>query len=211
MRGCRRGVMLIDLVLAIAVLGIVVLAVIPSANPGESMKLVAASTILTSDIEFAQSETLARPGDPTVIRFDAEGGRYWLALASDPETPILRPNGVDAYEVVYGEGAYNQLWGVTLDVQDIADGMLLFDAMGRLVQSENGVVRVGNGNGELAVVVRATTGSVSVVDGSEVPASGPEQQVEPGQGSEDSGPGGLTPQGGQPGGGMGFGGATLDG
>lgn len=167
----RRGVVLIDVVMMLAVLGIVLLAVLPSANPGEGMKLVAATTILSSDLEFAQSETLARPADPTIVRFDEDGTRYWLALASDPETPIVRPDGVDPWMVEFGQGEHRELWGVSLEIQDVADRTIVFDPMGRLIQSENAVIRFANGSGELAVVVRSTTGSVSVVDGDAVPAS----------------------------------------
>ena len=216
MRRAARGMMLVDLVMALAVLGIVMLAVMPSANPGESMKLVAATTILTADIEYAQSQTLARPADPTILRFDEDGNRYWLALASDPDSPILRPNGTGPYEVVFGEGAFRQLWGVTVEVQDIPDQIMVFDAMGRLVQSASAVIRLGNSNGELAVVVRATTGSVSVVEGSEVPPSegaGPGPQGDPGPGTGDSGPGtgGPTLPPTQPGGGGKIGPITLGG
>jgi len=175
----RCGVVLIDVVMMLAVLGVVIVAIIPSARPGESMKLVAATTVMTADIEYAQSATLSQPSDPTIIRFDEDGTRYWLALASDPETPIMRGNGVDPYEVVFGEGAFREMWGVALDVQDLTDQTLRFDAMGRLVQSENGVIRFGNGLGELAVVIRATTGSVTVVDGAMVPVEVPGEDDTP--------------------------------
>jgi hypothetical protein len=185
-----RGVVLIDVVMMLAVLGIVLLAVMPSAHPGESMRLVAASTVVASDVEFAQSATLARPADPTIVRFDTEGGRYWLALASDPETPILRPDGVEAYEVEFGFGAHRDLWGIEVDVQGMDDQTLAFDAMGRLVVSSDGVIRLGNSTGELAVVVRATTGSVSVVEGSTVaPEDGFAPQGTPGSGWGESGEG----------------------
>lgn len=209
MRRAARGMMLVDLVMALAVLGIVMLAVMPSANPGESMKLVAATTILTADIEYAQSQTLARPADPTILRFDEDGNRYWLALASDPDTPIVRPNGVDPYEVEFGAGAFRQLWGVTVTVQDIPDQIMVFDAMGRLVQSVSAVIRLGNAQGELAVVVRATTGSVSVVEGTEVsPSEGGEQGT-----ASDFGPGtgGGPAQPTPPGGGGQFGHVNLSG
>ena len=186
-RTTRRGVVMIDVVMMLAVLGIVIVSVIPSARPGESMKLIAVTTVVASDIEFAQSATLARPSDPTIIRFDEDGARYWLALASDPETPILRPNGVDPYLVEFGHGNYRELWGVSLEVQDLTDGTLEFDGMGRLVQSEDGVLRFGNGVGEIAVVVRATTGSVSVVDGSQV-GQGFQQAPEPPPMDVDAGP-----------------------
>ncbi len=196
----RRGVVLIDVIMMLAVLGIVLLAFMPSAHPGESMKLVAASTVLSADIEYAQSETLARPSDPTVVRFDAAGGRYWLARESEPDTPIVRPNGKDAYEVEFGHGAYRDLWGMEVAVEGMADATLQFDAMGRLVVSSDGVIRFGNETGEIAVVVRATTGSVSIRDGADVPhvdAVVPEEEPPPAEGTGGTGAG-PAPLGGSP-------------
>jgi Tfp pilus assembly protein FimT len=174
----RRGVLLVDLLVSLAVLGIILLAVIPAVRPEEPMRLIAASTILASDIEFAQSATLATPQDPTIVRFDPDAGHYWLARASEPETPIDRPGG-GPYEVIFGSGDAETLIGVTLATESITDDTVTYDAFGRLVQLSNAVVRLSNDAGDIVVSVRATTGSVSILDGDEVD---PPTQLEGGGG-----------------------------
>ncbi|MEO1128789.1 MAG: hypothetical protein AAFX05_03665 [Planctomycetota bacterium] len=174
----RRGVLLVDLLVSLAVLGIILLAVIPAVRPEEPMRLIAASTILASDIEYAQSATLASPQDPTIVRFDPEAGHYWLALASEPETPIDRPGG-GAYEVIFGSGDAETLIGVTLATESITDDAITYDAFGRLVQLSDAVVRLANDSGDVVVSVRATTGSVAILDGD---AIDPPPQLEGGGG-----------------------------
>jgi hypothetical protein len=156
----RRGVLLIDLAITIALIGIIVVAVIPTVRPEEHVKLIAASSILASDIEYAQSASLAAPGDPIVVRFDVAQARYWLALQSEPDSPIMRPNSDDAYEVVYGEGAADDLWGLSIALTNVIDATITFDAFGRATQADDPAITLANEAGDVRVRVRAGTGSV---------------------------------------------------
>lgn len=156
----RRGVLLIDLAITLAIIGIVLLAVVPVVRPEEHVKLIAASSILAADIEYAQSATLANPGDPTVVRFDAEGARYWLALQSDPETPIMRPDSNDPYDVTFGAGDHDDLWGLTVSLANVADSTITFDAFGRVTQADDPAILLSGEAGDIRVRVRASTGSV---------------------------------------------------
>lgn len=158
--------MLVDLAISLLIIGIFLMAVIPTVRPEEHVSLIAASSVLAADIEYAQSATLAAPGDPTVVRFGLDGDRYWLALASDPETPIPRPNSSDPYETVFGEGNAENLWSLSFSLVDVQDATIEFDAFGRLTQAEDPRVGLTNESGTLVVRVRAATGSVSVESGS---------------------------------------------
>ncbi len=159
-RPARRGLLLVDLAITLAIIAIVLIAVVPTVRPEEHVKLIAASAILASDIEFAQSSTLAAPGDPTIFRIDPQNLRYWLALESDPETPIPRPNSAEPYEVVFGQGDANDLWGLTITLTNVADGTIAFDAFGRLRQQDDPHIVLANEAGDIRVRVRAGTGSV---------------------------------------------------
>ena len=159
---------LIDLMLVLAVLGIVTLLALPSVDSDQPLKIVGAAAILASDIEFAQSETLAVPADPTEVHLDSANGRYWLARASDPNTPIEHP-GVDAsgtsdpYDIRYGQGEYGYLAGVQIElIGGSGSGTLAFDPFGRLNQSGDARIRLSNDSGDLFVVVTASTGSVAI-------------------------------------------------
>lgn len=152
--------MMIDLAITIALIGIIVVAVIPTVRPEEHVKLIAASSILASDLEYAQSASLASPGDPVIVRFEVEQSRYWLALQSEPDTPIARPGSSDPYEVVYGEGDADDLWGLTISLVNVADGTITFDAFGRVMQADDPRITLANEAGDVRVRVRAGTGSV---------------------------------------------------
>lgn len=155
-----RGFTLIDLMMTIAVIAILAVALMPAMSPEAPLRLVAAGTMLSSDIEYAQSATLAAPSDPTVVRFDPDANRYYLALASTPDVPITRPSGGEPYDVILGEGIAADLAGVSIAITDATDDTVIFDAFGRLGQLDDVTITLTNGAGDLTIVVRATTGSV---------------------------------------------------
>ena len=149
--------------ITLAVLAIVATLVLPSVSSNESLSLVSAANILASDLEYAQSESLTNPADPTYVVVDAAQRRYMLALESDLLTPIGRPEagptaGVpDPYQVVFGEGELNFISSVDIEMVSGPSGSVPFDAYGRLSQPENVRIRLWNDSGELFVVISATT------------------------------------------------------
>lgn len=170
--GLRRAFTLIDMMLVIVIMGILAMMTLPSIGANQPLKLIGAATILASDLEFAQSETLVKPADPTVLRVDLAAGRYWLARASTPDTPIDRPEagttatGPRPYEVLFGQGDMQFLEGIQCQLEGVSSGVgtVPFDAFGRLSQTQDARLRVYNDSGDLFVVVSATTGTVSIVE-----------------------------------------------
>ncbi len=160
--------------MSVALIGVALLAILPALHPDAPMRVVAACTILSADLEAAQSLTLAGPSDPTVVRFEDDGSGYFLALASDPDTPITKPYSSEPFRVVFGEGDHGSLEGLTLEVVQLSGTELAFTALGRLVQSDDVWIRVSGAEDELGVHVRAATGSVSIVQASAIPSGGPQ-------------------------------------
>ena len=164
----RRGFTLLDLMITLAVMAIIATLVAPSISSNDGISLVSAATILASDLEYAQSESLTNPADPTFLVIDATEKRYWLALASDTQTPIARPEAGPTvgeprpYEVVFGEGEVNYLSSVGVALVGGPSGNVPFDPYGRLSQPGNARIRLWNESGELFVIVSATTGTVSI-------------------------------------------------
>lgn len=160
----RRGITFIDTMMAVALLAVLVLIALPAIGPDQPLRVISAATVLASDIEFAQSASLASPSDPVVVRFDQDGGRYWLALASSPETPIPRPGrpAGTPYLVQFGAGDALYLAGVSCATANIQDGLLAFDAFGRLDQLGDASVTLSNESGSATVRVSASTGSVAL-------------------------------------------------
>ncbi len=164
----RRGVLLLDMMVAMAIIGVVALAVVPSVRSEGPLKLVAGSTMLSADIEYALSRTLASPGDPTVVVFEPDGSGYSLALLSEPLTPITDPDG-EPWVRTFGVGVASQLDGCTLtryELPSLPDGgpeVIVFDAFGRLENDGDIAITIDNYAGSQVVHVREATGTVSIL------------------------------------------------
>lgn len=159
----ERGFTFVELMITVALLAIAAMVALPSLRPDDPLKVIGAATMLASDIEYAQSATLASPADPTIVQFAEKQPRYWLALESDPATPILRPNG-KPYEVHFGVEGAQYLAGLQVELESDPAGAITFDAFGRLTQTEDARVVVGNPAGALVVTVTSSTGSVSIAE-----------------------------------------------
>lgn len=160
-RFARAGVALLDVMLAIVVLSIVVVAAVPALRPSEGLKLVSAATVLAADIEFAQSSSIDKPTDPTIVRVDDKEGRYWLARASAPQTPIERPDGTP-WLVDFASGKQAYLQGLGLRLENGVNDAVVFDGFGRLTASADARIVLVSPAGELPVRIASSTGSVSI-------------------------------------------------
>ncbi len=159
----ERGFTFVELMITVAILAIAAMVALPALRPDDPLKVIGAATMLASDLEYAQSATLSNPSDPTIVQFAEAQPRYWLALQSDPATPILRANG-KPYEVHFGQDGAQYLGGMSVELEDDPGGAIHFDAFGRLVQTTDARVIVGNTSGALTVTVRSTTGSVAIAE-----------------------------------------------
>jgi hypothetical protein len=143
-------------------MAIVAAAIMPSLASGNQISVMGASYLLASDLEYAQSITLAEPDDPALIRFDTDAGAYWIARADDPDTPIFRSNGRDPYRVVLGEGDAAQVRDVTITLAGAPDDTIAFDGFGRLATLSDAVVTLTSVNGVRRVRIDADTGFVTI-------------------------------------------------
>jgi hypothetical protein len=166
---------------SLSVMAVVLVVVVPAARNDEALKVVAASAMIASDVEYVQSLTLASPDDPAVLCVSEDGSSYWIALASEPETPISRPYSEEPYQIVFGEGRASSLEGVLLTLLH-EDDQLSFDAFGRIASGDAAAFVLEVGDDAVTVWVSATTGSVSIVAG--VPEQDdpivPETETKPG-------------------------------
>lgn len=154
---------LIEMLIAMVVMAILAVVIVPALSPEDAVKVVSASHLLATDLEYAQSASLANPSDPVVIVFDDKAPRYWLARASDPDTPIDRPGSGGLYVIEMGVDLAHQLDGIRLEPGNVVDRTIAYDAFGRLNQLNDAFVRVHNHTGEIFVAISSATGDVSVV------------------------------------------------
>jgi len=155
----RRAFTFIELMIVVALMGIIAVIVLPNASADGAIRLVTSVNILAADIEYAQSLSLTEPGDPALVRFDEKNSLHWIAHASTPNTPITRTNG-EPYEVTFGMAEDAMLRGVTLDLVD-EENDIAFDEFGRLTQIGDRTVRLTSIiSGTMRVIVASATGSV---------------------------------------------------
>lgn len=149
------------MILAVAI-GIAV----PALQPNDRARLISAAGLIASDLEFAQSMSIATPDDLTLVKFDLDnpaGATYWVGTESDPDTPILKPYSDDPYTITFGEGAASEMENVVITLVGATD-QIVFDSVGRLKPVTDVRVRLTNDGGSLDVAVSATTGFVTIED-----------------------------------------------
>ncbi len=162
MNTARRGYTLFDMLIVLAIIAAVMALVLPRFRDTTYVRLLAAAQIATSDIEFAQSLCVAHPQDPVVVVFSAAPTpRYWLALTSDPATPIDLENGAGPYRIIFGEGRARHIGGVSVSCTPA--GSFSFDGMGAVGGFVSPVVTLSDGSREIRLEISATTGSITQV------------------------------------------------
>ena len=162
-----RAFTLFEMLVTVAIIATVAVMVIPGAGNDSRLRLAAASSVLISDIEYAQAATLARPEQPLAIVFRPAQNLYYVADAAAPGIPITRPDNGEFYVVTIGVDRAAAAVGVTFAVTDVPSDTLVFQAQGGLADfTIDPVVRFTLGDVWLDVAVSPTTGQVTEAAGS---------------------------------------------
>ena len=158
----RPGFTLFDLLVTIAIMTMVAALVVPSLSDADRSRLIAATSILGSDIELAQVVTVSDPARPLVVRFEPAEAKYWLAYADTPDDPIPRPDTGAPYLVIFGQGRAHSAAGVTLVLADIANETLTFLPQGGLADfTAQPEITVSLGNKWIKLAIAPTTGTIT--------------------------------------------------
>jgi prepilin-type N-terminal cleavage/methylation domain-containing protein len=163
-RWADRGFTLVELLITISIIAIAAALVVPQMADDQAMRLEAAARVLVSDIELAQVLTIAQPDRPVVVRFDGDTQTYWLAYASDPDTPLPRGDTGDPYEVTLGLGRASAATDVTMAVFDMEDDTLTFNEQGGVEDmNTRPVIRLVSPARAIELHVTPTTGTIKEV------------------------------------------------
>lgn len=157
----RRAFTLTDLMMTIAVIGIVAAVAIPSTAPSARARLRGGAMLLGSDIEYAQTLSLASPMDPAMVVFADDGRSYWIAHESDPATAVEAPGAEEGpYRVELGSGRAALLFDCTMQVTGAPEGRLVFDEFARPLAPGDVRIVITNPADAIAVTVRAGSGTI---------------------------------------------------
>ena len=162
MTSARRGFTFINLMVSVGVMAVIAGVTLVTLEPDDRARAVGAAQLLAADLEYAQALSLASPGDPAMLNIDTANDGYWIAMSSDPDTAILRPNG-EPYIVILGEGGAASFAGIDLAIVSGATGdSVSYDALGRLSELTDAVLSMTLEDQRADVSVSASTGFVTI-------------------------------------------------
>ncbi len=160
------GFTLFDLMVTMTIIVVMAAIVLPNLKEDAQLRLIAASRLLSSDIELAQIMTISNPDSPIVVRFKPTIGKYWLAVADDTETPIKRPGSTGDYVVEFGKGNARTATGVYMGLTDIDSDTLAFNAQGGLTDlTVEPVITLYQGPRWIKLEISTTTGTITETAG----------------------------------------------
>jgi len=162
----RKGFTLLEVLITITIIAVIAVMVAPSFSDDTRLRLMAASAVLSSDIELAQVMTISQPDEPVVVVFDPDQDRYWLAYASAPDVPITRSDTGTPYRVVMGQGRAAAAIGVTFSTTDITGDILKFNAQGGIEDfTTQPTITLSLSGRWIDVTIAPSTGSITETSG----------------------------------------------
>ena len=165
-RSHHLGFTLFDLMVTITIIVVMAAVVLPNLKEDAMLRLIAASRLLSSDIEMAQIMTISNPDSPIVVRFQPTIGKYWLAEAADPDTPIKRPGATGNYIVEFGKSNARSASGVWMGLTDIDTDTLIFNPQGGLNDlTVVPVIELYHGSRWIELTLSTTTGTITETTG----------------------------------------------
>lgn len=159
---------MLEMMIVVAVLGIIGAIALPMFSGTDVTKLTAAARVLAADIDAARAESIAHGEDLRYLVIDDTNHAWHIAPASDTTTPINHPDTGQPYSRTIGEGSLEQLVGVTISAYDLDtasetdDDKLGFGLYGQTDQSSDATITLSAGGSNITLTINATTGEVTI-------------------------------------------------
>ncbi|MBX2851892.1 MAG: prepilin-type N-terminal cleavage/methylation domain-containing protein [Phycisphaeraceae bacterium] len=168
MQSARRGLTMLELMIVVAVLGIIGAMAVPMFSATDATRLTSAASVLAADIDAARAESIAHSDDTRLLVLDNDGLTWHIAAASDSTTPINHPTTGQPYRRSFGTGELKQLQGVTIDsysldtASETNDNKLGFGIYGQTDQTSDAAITLRSGDTVLTLTVNPSTGEVTI-------------------------------------------------
>jgi prepilin-type N-terminal cleavage/methylation domain-containing protein len=164
----RRGVTLIEMMIVVVIFAILAVAALPDGEAAAKEQARQAVLRFEGDVAYARGLSIAIPDDPVAIKVDEANNLYWLARASDVDTPIDHPRSGEAFVRRFGPGGdpgYERVEIIGLDFG--GDAVLSFDAFGGTDQGSAALLEVASGGTSYEAAVDPVASETRIAKGSE--------------------------------------------
>lgn len=161
---------MLELMIVVAILGIIGAIALPMFSGTDASRLRAAASVLAADIDAARAESIAHGEDLRFLVLDDTNHAWHIAPASDTTTPINHPTTGQPYSRTIGASGLEQLEGVTISAFDLDtvsetdDDKLGFGLYGQLDQTTDATITLAAGSNTITLTIDAETGEVTIGD-----------------------------------------------
>ena len=142
----RNAFTLIELLIVVIILAILTLSALPDSQSAIQQEGQRAADMFEADVDYARTLSIARPDAPVGIKVSVSDNKYWLAVVSMPDTPILHPQTGLPYVRQFGPTGPDGLKSVQITSVDVGtDNVLGFNSTGATDQQTAASIQFESG------------------------------------------------------------------
>lgn len=174
-RRSAAGYTLAELIIVVAIIGMIGYLALPYATNVRSPRLKTAASVLAADLEFCQSQNINDSAKQYVMVFNVSSNAYSMCLSTSNTTPVSHPGDSQPYTNDFSTGRNNPLTGVTLQsVTNVptTNGkvILAFDCYGRPQIAQNAIFTLLADGTTITLTLDSATGDITI--GAVTPVTG---------------------------------------
>lgn len=159
-----RAFTLIELLLVMAIIGVVLGMAAPLLSGSNASRIRDAARLLAADLDVARTESIVHADSLRRVVLDEDGGGYQITTG-DGSQPVTDPVSKNPYAVRFGSGRAQQLHGTTIVSHNLGvDRELEFGIYGETDRATDATMTLDCGGYRVTVTVDAGSGDVFLSD-----------------------------------------------
>ncbi len=156
----RRAFSYIELTAVVLIAGIVFVAAASTGGSTGQEQAKEFTRRFEADLTYAQSLSIANPGNPAILKVDGVAQKYWIARQDTPDTPVKHPRTREDYVVVVGPGGDAGLEDIQLVATNFGEeGILVLEPDGGTNLDSDAVLQIEADGVAMEVKRSETTGA----------------------------------------------------
>lgn len=159
-----RAFTFIEMMMTVAIIAIAALIALPLLTDSDSSYVEAAVGMFMADLDVAQTTAISQADEEVLVRLDTADSRWWVALSSAPDVPLLSSTTGDPYLTILGAGDAYAAEGVVMSTSNVIDDRIGYNAFGQLDQVTNPTITFSRGGASQTLEIDSELGFVRAVD-----------------------------------------------